>query len=198
MTAHSSTTPAITIADGVRIPVVGFGTYLIPDADASGAVTAALDAGYRHVDTAEAYENETGVGSALAAALDAGLARDELFVTTKLFPGNPAWGAPAKTFDTTIESLDASLERLGLDHVDLYLIHAPLTPAERVDQWRALVELREQGKTRAIGVSNFSRVHIEELLDAGLPRPGVSPMVTTARRPTRCRQQVTRPTPPSR
>jgi 2,5-diketo-D-gluconate reductase A len=171
MTAHSSTTPAITIADGVRIPVVGFGTYLIPDADASGAVTAALDAGYRHVDTAEAYENETGVGSAVAAALDAGLARDELFVTTKLFPGNPAWGAPAKTFDTTIESLDASLERLGLDHVDLYLIHAPLTPDQRVDQWRALVELREQGKTRAIGVSNFSQAHIEELLAAGLPRP---------------------------
>ncbi len=97
--------------------------------------------------------------------------RAELFVTTKLFPGNPAWGVPAKTFETTIASLDASLERLGLDYVDLYLIHAPLTPHERVGQWRALVELRKQGKARAIGVSNFNQAHIEELLAAGLPRP---------------------------
>ena len=171
MTEHLSTTPVITIADGVHLPVVGFGTYLISDDEASDAVTSALDAGYRHVDTAEGYGNEPGVGRAINAALDAGLRRDELFVTTKLFPGNPAWGAPAKTYQTTIASLDASLKRLGLDHVDLYLIHAPLTPAERVDQWRALVDLREQGKTRAIGVSNFTQVHIEELLAAGLPRP---------------------------
>ncbi len=171
MTDQRSTTPVITIADGVHLPAVGFGTYLISDEGATDAVSAALDAGYRHVDTAEAYDNEAGVGRAINAALDAGLRRDEVFVTTKLFPGNPAWGVPAKTFDTTIASLDASLERLGLDHVDLYLIHAPLTPDERVDQWRALVDLREHGKTRAIGVSNFSQVHIEELLEAGLPRP---------------------------
>jgi 2,5-diketo-D-gluconate reductase A len=171
MTEQSSATPVITIADGVDLPVVGFGTYLISDANVHGAVTAALDAGYRHVDTAEGYGNEVGVGSAINAALAAGLRREDVFVTTKLFPGNPAWGAPAKTFDTTLASLDASLERLGLDHVDLYLIHAPLTPDERVNQWRALVELREQGKTRAIGVSNFSQAHIEELLAAGLPRP---------------------------
>ena len=174
MTEQLSTTPVITIADGVHLPAVGFGTYLISDGEASDAVTAALDAGYRHVDTAEGYENEAGVGRALHAALGAGLGREGLFVTTKLFPGNPAWGVPAKTFETTIASLDDSLERLGLDHVDLYLIHAPLTPHERVDQWRALVDLREQGKTRAIGVSNFSQVHIEELLAAGLPRPDVN------------------------
>lgn len=155
----------------VRIPAVGLGTYLISDEEVTGAVGTALSAGYRHVDTAEAYENEEGVGRALSAALEGGLRRDELFVTTKLFPGNPAWGVPAKTFDTTIASLDASLDRLGLDHVDLYLIHAPLTPDERVDQWRGLLELRAQGKTRAIGVSNFSQVHIEELRAAGLPLP---------------------------
>ncbi len=171
MTDHLSTSPVITIADSVQLPVVGFGTYLIGDDEVSDAVTSALDAGYRHVDTAEGYGNEPGVGRAIKAALGAGLRRDELFVTTKLFPGNPAWGVPAKTYQTTIASLDASLKRLGLDYVDLYLIHAPLTPAERVDQWRALVDLREQGKTRAIGVSNFSQVHIEELLAAGLPRP---------------------------
>ena len=171
MTEQLSTTPVITIADGVHLPAVGFGTYLISVDEVSDAVTTALDAGYRHVDTAEVYENEIGVGRAINTAFDAGLRRDELFVTTKLFPGNPAWGTPAKTYQTTVASLDASLKRLGLDHVDLYLIHAPLTPAERVDQWRALVDLREQGKTRAIGVSNFSQVHIEELLVAGLPRP---------------------------
>ena len=171
MTEHISSTPTITIADGVDLPVVGFGTYLISDDDVSVAVATALDAGYHHVDTAEGYANEAGVGRAVNSALGSGLARDDLFVTTKLFPGNPAWGTPAKTYETTIASLDASLERLGLDHVDLYLIHAPLTPDERVDQWRALVDLRAQGKTRAIGVSNFSRRHIEELLAAGLPRP---------------------------
>jgi 2,5-diketo-D-gluconate reductase A len=171
MTEQLRTTPVITIADGVLLPAVGFGTYLISDDEVSDAVTAALDAGYRHVDTAEGYGNEAGVGRAMSVALAAGLGREDLFVTTKLFPGNPAWGVPAKTFETTVASLDASLGRLGLDHVDLYLIHAPLTPDERVDQWRALVELRDQGKTRAIGVSNFSQVHIEELLAAGLARP---------------------------
>ncbi|MGB7982734.1 MAG: aldo/keto reductase [Candidatus Nanopelagicales bacterium] len=161
----------VRLTDDVQIPAVGFGTYLISNDEVTGAVGTALGAGFRHVDTAEAYQNEVGVGRALRAAMDGGLRRDELFVTTKLFPGNPAWGVPAKTFDTTIASLDASLERLGLDHVDLYLIHAPLTPDERVDQWRGLLELREQGKARAIGVSNFSQVHIEELLAAGLPLP---------------------------
>lgn len=166
-----SPTPVITIGDGVQLPTVGFGTYLISDEEAAGAVTAAIDAGYRHVDTAEVYQNEVGVGRAVNAALNAGLGRDDLFVTTKLFPGNPDWGVPAKTYETTIASLESSLERLGLDYVDLYLIHAPLTPAERVDQWRALVDLRDTGQARAIGVSNFSQVHIEELLAAGLPRP---------------------------
>lgn len=171
VTKHLNTTPVLTIADGVRLPVLGFGTYLIDNADTSAAVTHALDAGYRHVDTAEGYGNEPGVGSAIGKALEKGLVRDELFVTTKLFPGNPDWGTPAKTFETTMASLDASLEHLGLDYVDLYLIHAPLTPDERVDQWRALVELQQQGKTRGIGVSNFSRAHIEQLLAAGLPAP---------------------------
>lgn len=166
-----SPTPVITIGDGVQLPTIGFGTYLISDEEAAGAVTAAIDAGYRHVDTAEVYQNEVGVGRAVNAALNAGLGRDDLFVTTKLFPGNPDWGVPAKTYETTIASLESSLERLGLDYVDLYLIHAPLTPAERVDQWRALVDLRDTGQARAIGVSNFSQVHIEELLAAGLPRP---------------------------
>ena len=103
-----------------------------------------------------------------------GLARSDLFVTTKLFPGNPAWGQPAKTTESTMASLDESLERLGLDYVDLYLIHAPFAGDERIAQWRGLVELERQGKARAIGVSNFSIQHIEELKAAGLPRPAAN------------------------
>jgi 2,5-diketo-D-gluconate reductase A len=171
MNEKFSTTPVIPIGDGVDLPTVGFGTYLISDEAAADAVTAAIAAGYRHVDTAEVYQNEAGVGRALQAALNAGLGRNDLFVTTKLFPGNPDWGIPAKTYETTIASLEGSLGRLGLDYVDLYLIHAPLTPVERVDQWRALVDLRQRGWARAIGVSNFSQDHIQELLAAGLPHP---------------------------
>ena len=111
-----SPTPHITIRDGIRLPTVGFGTYLISDEEAAQAVTAAIDAGYRHVDTAEVYQNEAGVGRAVNAALNAGLGRDDLFVTTKLFPGNPDWGVPAKTYETTTASLENSLERRGQDY----------------------------------------------------------------------------------
>lgn len=154
------------------LPVVGFGTYLIDDADAADLVASAVRAGYRHIDTAEGYDNEAGVGAGIAAAIaDGVITRDELFVTTKVFPGNEAWGSPIKDRAATIASLDASLERLGLDHVDLYLIHAPFAGTRRVEQWQALIDLQQQGKTRAIGVSNFSQAHIEELRAAGLPLP---------------------------
>ncbi len=160
------------LTDDLAIPAVGFGTYLIEDGAAEAVVGAALRAGYRHIDTAEGYQNERGVGAAVRAFLDeAKLSRDDVFITTKLWPGNPAWGMEAKTYDGTIESLTASLDRLGLDHVDLYLIHAPFNPEHRLDQWRALVELQRLGKTRAIGVSNYNEAHIEEIRAAGLPLP---------------------------
>lgn len=156
----------------VKIPLLGFGTYLIPDSEAASAVHAALRAGYRHIDTAEVYKNEQGVGEGLRRGFESeGLSRRDVFVTTKLFPGNAAWGQTPKTTETTISSLEESLERLGLDYVDLYLIHAPFDREQRIAQWRGLVELREQKKTRAIGVSNFNISHIEELVAAGLPRP---------------------------
>jgi 2,5-diketo-D-gluconate reductase A len=161
-----------TLTAGVEIPYLGFGTYLISNEDAPAAVSEAIRAGYRHIDTAEGYRNEVGVGAAIQQALGSGsLKRSDLFVTTKLWPGNAAWGQEPKTTETTLTSLAQSLGRLGLDFVDLYLIHAPYEPEQRLAQWRGLVELKRQGKARAIGVSNFSRKHIEELQAAGLPLP---------------------------
>lgn len=155
-----------------RLPMVGFGTYLIANEDAANAVCAAIEAGYRHIDTAAGYHNEAGVGEGIRIGLEnAGLDRADLFVTTKLWPGNQAWGDTPKGYEETIAACDASLSLLGLDYVDLYLIHAPSGAAERVNEWRALVDLKAQGKARAIGVSNYTEAHIEEIRAAGLPLP---------------------------
>lgn len=159
----------------VEIPYLGFGTYLIANGEVAAPVSEAIRAGYRHIDTAEGYQNEAGVGAGIKQGLaSAALTRRDLFVTTKLWPGNPAWGQPAKTTESTVSSLKESLERLGLDYVDLYLIHAPFEREHRLAQWRGLVELKRQGKARAIGVSNFSIKHIEELKAAGLPMPSAN------------------------
>jgi len=159
------------LAPDVKIPYLGFGTYLIADGEAASAVQEAILAGYRHIDTAEVYQNEAGVGEGIRRALEEGLSRRDLFVTTKLWPGNAAWGQTPKTTETTIASLDESLGRLGLDYVDLYLIHAPFDHQQRLAQWRGLVALKEQKKARAIGVSNFAIGHLKELEAAGLPQP---------------------------
>ncbi|SDJ54129.1 aldo/keto reductase [Aliiruegeria lutimaris] len=168
MTSHS--TPKTTTV--MNLPMVGFGTYLIADTDAPAAVAEAIAAGYRHIDTAAAYRNEAGVGEGIRKGITAaGLDREDIFVTTKLWPGNPAWGDAPKGYDETIGAFGESLRALGLDYVDLYLIHAPSGGAERVNEWRALVDLKAQGKARAIGVSNFTEAHIEEIRAAGLPLP---------------------------
>lgn len=154
------------------LPLVGFGTYLISDADAGAAVAAAIGAGYRHIDTAAGYHNEAGVGQGIRDGLSmAGLDRADLFVTTKLWPGNPAWGDAPKGYEETIAAFERSRAALGLDHVDLYLIHAPSGGSERINEWRALVDLKAKGKARAIGVSNYTEAHIEEIRVAGLPMP---------------------------
>ena len=156
----------------VTIPAVGFGTYLVSNEDAPKAVQTAIDCGYRHIDTASGYRNEEAVGDGLRAGLaSSGLSREDIFVTTKLWPGNPAWGDAPKTFDQTIAECEASLAKLGLDYLDLYLIHAPYGGPERLNQWRALIALQKAGKARAIGVSNFNRSHLEEIRAAGLQTP---------------------------
>lgn len=162
----------INLTNNIRMPMVGFGTYLIQDGDVQSLVHQAIRSGYRHVDTAEAYGNEKGAGLGIKTAVEeVGISREEIFVTTKLWPGNEAWGHPPKTYDATLDSLQASLAKLQLDYVDLYLIHAPFAQAQRLEQWKALVELQRQGKIRALGVSNFSEAHIEEIKAAGLPLP---------------------------
>ncbi len=165
----------IQLRDGAGLPSVGFGTYLIPDEAAEHTVYQALRTGYRHVDTAEAYGNERGVGRALQkAADDLGISRSEVFVTSKLWPGNPAWGDPPKTAAEISAAFSASLDRLQVDYIDLYLTHAPFAGPQRLEQWRALLAIKDEGRARAVGVSNFDVGHLEEIAAAGLPLPDVN------------------------
>ena len=161
-----------TLNTETAIPAVGFGTYLISNDDAEDAIRSAIAVGYRHIDTASGYRNEETVGAGIRKGLEAqGLPRADLFVTAKLWPGNPAWGDAPKTGAQTLEECDASLARLGLDYVDLYLIHAPCGGDMRLEQWRALLELQASGKARAVGVSNYNESHLDEIAAAGLPMP---------------------------
>jgi len=159
------TVPTVTLNNGVTIPQLGFGVFQVPDDETTTAVAAALEAGYRSIDTAAVYGNEAGVGRALA---ESGLAREELFVTTKL------WNAD-QGYDATLAAFDTSLDKLGLDHVDLYLIHWP-TPARGlyVDTWRALEKLLADGRIRAAGVSNFQPGHLRRLREESPLVPAVN------------------------
>ncbi len=153
-------TPITTLADGVKIPQLGFGTWQVPPADTARAVEEALRFGYRHIDTAQMYQNEAGVGEALRAS---GLARDEVFITTKC--SNSSHGS-----DGAVAALETSLEQLGIDHVDLYLIHWPQPKRDQyVDTWRGFVEAKQRGLARSIGVSNFHTPYLERIIaDSGV------------------------------
>jgi diketogulonate reductase-like aldo/keto reductase len=156
--------PARTLNDGRTLPGIGLGTWPMDDREAEAAVATAIELGYRLIDTAARYANERGVGRGIAAS---GLPREEVFVTTKL-PG------ACHGYDEALASFERSRARLGLDYVDLFLIHWPLPRRDRyVDAWRALVKLREEGLARSIGVSNFTIAHLERVIEA----TGVVPAV---------------------
>jgi diketogulonate reductase-like aldo/keto reductase len=145
---------AVHMNDDTRMPMLGFGTYQIANGGSCyRAVLRALELGYRHIDTAAFYANEDDVGRAVR---DSGIARADIFVTTKLWNSDQG-------YDSALRAFDRSLERLGLDYVDLYLIHWP-EPGKRAESWRALQEIRRRGGCRSIGVSNYTVAHLEELL----------------------------------
>jgi 2,5-diketo-D-gluconate reductase A len=154
---QTSNVPTLTLNTGADIPQLGFGVFQVEPGDVTrDALTTALEAGYRSIDTAAAYRNEESVGEAIAAS---GLPRDELFVTTKLWNSDQG-------FDPALAAFDQSLERLGLEYVDLYLIHWPTPSADRyVDTWKALEQIHADGRARAIGVSNFNVPHLQRLFD---------------------------------
>lgn len=146
--------PNVMLNDGTQIPQLGFGTYLVAPGETTRIVADALDLGYRHVDTAAIYENEAEVGQAIA---ESGIPRDELFVTTKLWNADQTRGG---------EAFAESLDRLGLDRVDLYLIHWPQAMfGEALTAWKSLIEIAQSGRATSIGVSNFEIEDLEQLLD---------------------------------
>ncbi len=164
MTSPTDTVPQITLSDGVEIPQLGFGVFQVPPDDTAEVVTRAFQAGYRHIDTAAAYQNEGEVGQAVKAS---GLARDEVFITTKCFNNDHGYEQAKKAFRT-------SLDRLELDFLDLYLIHWPVPAQDKyVDTWKAFIDLQSDGLVRSIGVSNFQPNHLRRLVH----ETGVTPSV---------------------
>jgi len=157
--------PTLTLNNGVTIPQLGYGVFQVPDEETTAAVAAALAAGYRSIDTASIYGNEAGVGRALA---ESGIPRAELFITTKLWNSDQG-------FESTLAAYEASLAALGLDYVDLYLIHWPAPANDRYpDSWRAMEQLLADGRVRAIGVSNFTPEHLERLAETADIVPAVN------------------------
>ncbi len=163
-----------TLNNGVKIPKIGLGTWLIDNDKVADVVKHGVEAGYRHIDTAQAYRNESGVGEGLR---NCGVARDEIFVTTKL-------AAEIKSLDEARVAIDGSLKALGLDTIDLMIIHSP-QPWDKfrngehffegnLEAWRALEEALEAGKLRAIGVSNFEKVDLDNILENGSVKPAVN------------------------
>ena len=163
-----------TLSNGVEIPKLGLGTWFISDDDAVQAVKDAVDLGYRHIDTAQAYQNERGVGEGVR---NSGAKRDDLFVTTKL-------AAEVKSYDEAVKSINQSLETMGLDYIDMMIIHSPKPWMEFHEEdghedgnreaWKALEEAYKAGKLKAIGVSNFQKADIENILESCTVKPMVN------------------------
>lgn len=156
--------PTQTFHNGLSIPQIGLGVWQTPNDIAVDAVANALNAGYRHIDTAAIYKNEEGVGEGIRKS---GVAREDIFLTTKLWNDDQG-------YDSALRAIDASLERLGTDYVDLYLIHAPSAyRGKYVESWKALVDIQKSGKARSIGVSNFTGTFLNDIIEA----TGVVPVI---------------------
>ena len=163
--SNVTTVPVSELNNGVTMPQLGFGVFQVPDDETTAAVKAALEAGYRSIDTAAIYGNEAGVGKGLA---ESGIPRDELFVTTKL------WNSE-QGYDSTLRAFDESMRKLGLEQLDLYLIHWPVPKGDKyLDTWRAFEKLHADGRVRTIGVSNFQPSHLERLLGSAEVAPAVN------------------------
>lgn len=174
-----STQPHVSFNDGRSIPQLGLGVWRTPDDQASDVVSLALRTGYRHIDTASVYQNEEGVGQGMVAS---GIAREDIFLTTKVWNDDQG-------LDETLRAMDASLKRLGTDYVDLYLIHWPSAyRGKYVETWKALIRLREEGKARSIGVSNFEGTYVDELI----AETGVTPAINQIQLHPRFQQQQMR------
>lgn len=181
MSFSTESVPVVPLRDGAKIPQMGFGVFQVPPEDTAAVVDKALATGYRHIDTAAAYENEAGVGQALHAS---GLERGDVFITTKCF--NDDHG-----YEQATRALRASLDRLEMDYVDLYLIHWPVPSQDRyVETWKAFIEAQEQGLVRSIGVSNFQPAHLERLVQ----ETGVTPSINQVELHPRLGQQGLRRT----
>ncbi|RCV50692.1 aldo/keto reductase [Marinitenerispora sediminis] len=160
-----TTVPDVTLNNGVRIPQLGFGVWQVDNSEVVEPVRLAIEAGYRSIDTAAVYGNEQGVGEAIR---QSGVARDDLFVTSKLWNSDQG-------YDSTLRAFDATLERLGLEQLDLYLIHWPLPARDTyIDTWKAFERLYADGRVRAIGLSNFQIPHLRRVLDEGSVVPAIN------------------------
>jgi 2,5-diketo-D-gluconate reductase A len=161
-----ATVPTIRLNNGVEIPQLGFGVYQVPPEDTADAVAAALEVGYRHIDTAEMYGNEKGVGEGIRSS---GVDRDDVFITSKLNNG-------AHRRDDALRAFDQTLADLGTDHLDLFLVHWPLPgiDVDYVETWKAMEEIHSSGRCRAIGVSNFTATHLRRLFAETEVRPAVN------------------------
>jgi 2,5-diketo-D-gluconate reductase A len=165
LTGEAAAIPTVTLNDENTIPVIGLGVAELSDSETEQAVSTALEAGYRMIDTASAYGNEEAVGRAIAAS---GVPRDELYITTKL-------ATEDQGFQASQDACKASVERLGLDYVDLYLIHWPAGDAGKyVDSWGGLMKLKEDGFTKSIGVSNFHAEDLSNVIDLSFFTPAVN------------------------
>lgn len=165
MTQSPRQAAAITLNDGNALPVIGLGVGELPESETEQSVVAALEAGYRLIDTASAYGNESAVGRAIASS---GIPRDEIFVTTKLATGDQG-------FRKAQDAIKASIERLGLDYVDLYLIHWPAgNPDRYIDAWGGLMKRKEEGDTKSIGVANFNAEDLSTIIDLSFFTPAIN------------------------